>query len=424
MRSFLRRATIGILLSLPFFVSQAASAETLEIAAGSDNTSLLKALATAYQKDHPDVTINVPPGPRSYDDLAQDLLRRATVGDQLPELLVVGNNQRLFAERGLAQPLSAIIEKRPDSLLATATPVVREKGRIGNDIYGIAFGISLPVALFNADLVRQAGGDTAHLPTDWTGILDLADKINKLGGPVTGGFIETDGSASLGLLYLIQSQGGTMMSADETKLTVDSPQGVAAMKILAHFGRAGQAKAAMTRDQARQAFGAGTIGVFVTMSSTIPMLEKAAGDRFKVVSVALPVVEGKGTIPSAGPIASIMSKDPQKQEAALAFIEFLVGPEGQRVVAEASGYYPLNEPAIEKSEALKASLASRPNAHAILERLSVATSWYTPPGNNAPKIATITSDNLLRAVSLKATPEETVKAITEQVAPLLPSLQN
>ncbi|KRQ96297.1 extracellular solute-binding protein [Bradyrhizobium valentinum] len=418
MSSF-KRVLCSISFVAALLAANAAFSETLEIAAGSDNTKLLEHIGAAFEIANPGVKVNVPPGPRSYDDLAQDLLRRATIGQPLPDLVVVGSGQRLYAERSLAVELDPFIAANPELEIARASPVVREKGRVGKAIYGAAIGVATPTILFNSDLVGKAGSDPNNLPTDWDGVLALARKINRLGPPIVGGYIEADGGGAISLLWLLQSNGGSLMNEDETRLQIDTPAGRAAMNVLKGFGEAGQATAAMTRDQARQAFAAGTIGVLAGTSSTIAFAEKAAGNRFKVLAEPFPVKPEGGTIATAGPITSILTKDPERQKLALKFIEFALGPRGQQIVAESSGYYPLNQRSINASPELKSLLAQRPNANAVLSRLDVATGWYAPPGPNAPRIFTIVTDHLLRVVGLKEAPEVAVKALTKEIEPLV-----
>lgn len=415
----LKRVLFSITFAAALLAANAAFSETLEIAAGSDNTKLLEALGAAFEATGPGVKVKIPPGPRSYDDLAQDILRRHTVGQALPDLLVVGSNQRLYAERGLIISLNPLLSAKPDLKLATASPIVREKGRVAGEIYGAALGVSIPVVMFNSELVRKAGGDMNALPRDWDGILGLARRINQLGSPVIGGFIEADNSGALTLLFLLQSQGGSLMDKTESRLQLDTPEGLAALSILKRFGEAGQAKAAMTRDQARQAFGAGTIGVLVGTSSTIAVAEKAAGDRFTVVAVPLPIKQGVGTLPTSGPVASIFKTTPAKQELALKFIDFALGSQGQQIVAESSGYYPANQLAIDKSPELKEKLAKRPNAKAVFANFPVASGWYTPPGAQAARVSTIVNNHLLQVVTLKESPEDAAKALTKEVEPLV-----
>ncbi|MDE3823627.1 extracellular solute-binding protein [Sinorhizobium meliloti] len=414
-----RSAALAFTVMTSLVVPQYTLAQTIVIASGSDNNELMEALAAAFEADNPGAFVDVPSGPRSYDELTQDLLRRATVGAPLPDLLVIGSNQRLFAERGLAQALDHLLETREESYLTNATPVVLEKGRIGSNIYGVAFGISLPVVLFNSELVIRVGADPENLPRDWNGILSLASKIDQLGVPIVGGYIETDGSGAINLLNLLQSHGGRMMSEDESVLTIDSSYGLAALTTLRQFGEVGQTEAAMSRDQARAAFAAGTIGVFVTMSSVITSAEAGSDNRFQVLSVPMPVVDG-GSLAAAGPIASILTTDQERTDLAIRFIEFLVSPKGQEVVATSSGYYPLNKPAIDDSKTLSQLLVERPNAASIIDNLPFAGAWYTPPGANATRIARVTTDVLEGVVSHAITPEEAIDQLTSEIEPLLP----
>lgn len=408
----------SICMSLAAFSFVAsASAERIDVISTTFTVPMVEALAAAFEDRNPGVDVNLLAGPRSDDDMAQNLLRYKTVGDALPDLLVLGGNQRLLAESDITVPITELLAQTYPGL-AAAPDVMFAKPLPDGKIYGIAFGLSMPVVLFNADLIQRAGGDPNNLPTDWKGILALAEKVNSLGSPVVGGFIEADNSGSLTLLYLLQSHGERMMNAGETKLTIDTPKAVEALSVLRGFGLAGQAKAAMSKDQARQAFGAGTIGVFVTMSSTIAAAEAAAGDRFKIRSVSFPAT-ADGTIPTSRPMVSILTKDTEKYPVLLKFLDFAVSPEGQLIVAKTSGYFPTSQTSIDASPELTELLAARPNAHSVLDRLPKAVDWYVPPYGQGARVAKIVTDNLMQVVGLSLTPDEAVEAMTGEIAPLL-----
>jgi multiple sugar transport system substrate-binding protein len=411
---------ISVFAALTSLWPIAAPAKPIEVLGGSYVKELMQSMAAGFQKATPGAELKIATGPRSDDDLLQEILRRSTVGGELPDIVITGSGLRLLSERGIAVGLDALIAARPQSNLTSASRIVLDKGRVGNGSYGVAFGLSMPVVLFNTSLVDKAGGDAAHLPTDWPGILALARRVNALGPPIVGGFIEADNTGSLSLLYLLQSQGGRLMDSDERRLMIATPQGMAALDILRGFGEVGQAKASMTRDQARQAFGAGTIGIFVTMSSTIAKHEQAVAGHFSVASVPLPIVDG-GTIPTAGPIAVLLSKDEERQKAALEFLEYLVSPEGQTIVVTKSGYLPINEQAIRDSTQLQNLLAARPNTKSILSRLPVADGWFEPPGDNPAKIAALVNERLFDVVTLREDPKSAARSLSEAISPLLPS---
>jgi multiple sugar transport system substrate-binding protein len=361
-------------------------------------------------------------GPREEDQLVQQLLRLKLVGGVLPDVVFMGGNRiRTLAEQGLAVPLDAFIEADPDWKQGRVSSAVTAAGRVNGKTYGIAFGFSLPVVLFNSELVRRAGGDPERLPSDWPEIVTLAQRIDRLGNGVVGGFVEYDNGGAFSFLSLLNSHGGRLLTDDERNVAFDDERGLRTLQIYRDFGTAGQARADMTRDQARQAFGAGSIGIFVTMSSVIPRLEETAGERFDVLSMPLPLDADGGRVPAAGPVAVMLTRDPARQREALELMKFACSTRGQMLLAQGSGYAPANEVAIQSSPQLKALLAGRRNAPAYLERLDDATDWYSPPGPNTTRITDAIVLHLQQVVTLKASPETALRAMETEVTSMLPT---
>jgi multiple sugar transport system substrate-binding protein len=392
---------------------------TLSGAGNAQNFALYEKLAEDYSAAHPGVTISWAGGVREASELQQQLLRNSIVGATLPDVV--------FFTGPLLQPLrQAGIVAALDPMIGAETgwdarfsPAVTAPGTIAGGTYGLAIGVSMPVVLFNAALVRQAGGDPADLPRDWPGILDLAHRMDGIAPGTVGGFFEYDNGIGFSWLALLESFGGRVMDASDTRFTFAGPEGLAALSLLRDFGEeAGQAKADMTRDQARAAFGAGTIGVAASMSSLIPRYEEAAAGTFDVVSVPFPVVPGTGRLPVSALIGAVLSQDPAVQAAALGFLEYAAGPEGQLAVATTSGYAPTNLRAIEASPELAAALAGRANAHAYLDNLGVVGGWYVVPGENGLKIADMFLDHLQQVVTLAETPEAALASMQDEASSL------
>jgi len=354
-------------------------------------------------------------GPREMEEGVQQLLRDSLVGAEMPHIyLYAGNATRLLADRGMAVPLNDMMAADVEAM-KEISPSVPAGGQVRNKTYGFSFGISMPMVLFNSALVEKAGGNPAALPQDWTGILDLGRKVQALGAPNLGAAIEYDNGAAFSWLYLLQSHGGTMMDTAESKLTFDGPEGLAALNVLQQFGSAGQGKADMTRDQLRQAFGAGTVGILVGMSSLIPRYEQQADGRFKVLAVRMPMRDGGGRLPSSSPIAAILAKDTATQKAAFEFLKFVVSPQGQTIVARESGYEPINAVAVQKSPELRALIERRSYARALLDSLPVSTGWFALPGTGGPKAAKIFNDNLRDVVVGKSTPQVALASMKKDV---------
>lgn len=394
---------------------------TLEVRGAPFIKAVHEEIGAAFNEAGKDVRVTITMGPREGDEAVQEILRQALVGQGLPDIVFVdGNLVRLLAERGLAVPLDPFIKADPQWGAQGFTRAVAETGRINGTTYGLAFGLSLPTVLFNSELVRKAGGDPASLPTDWPGILALARRMNGIGENVVGGFIEHDNTGALSFLALLETHGGHFLSEDERSIAFTGPEGERALDVLRGFGEAGQARADMTRDQARQAFGAGNLGVFVTMSSTIPRHEQAAAGRFDVLAVPYPILAENGRLPAAGPIGVMLARDPERQKAAFEVLKFYSGPRGQTILALGSGYAPVNEIAIRDTSMLGDMLAKRRNAHAYLARLDRATTWWAPPGENSVRITNAVRTNLQQVVTLAKSPREVLAIMERETRALLP----
>lgn len=378
-----------------------------------------EAMCTAFGNRRPGKAARLRLGPNEDDVAVQQILRSALIREGIPDVVVInGNLTRLLAERGLAADLDPLIGTDAEWNTLGFAPGVAAAGKVSGRTYGTAFGLSLPVVLFNAELVHRAGHDPKALPADWPGIIALARKIAALDPAIVGGFMEYDSNGAFAFLALINSFGAPAMTENEKSVAFANEKGAAALGILRDFAEAGQGKADMTRQQARQAFGAGAIGVMVTMSSTISTLEKAAGGRFEVVSAPYPLAPD-GWLPTAGPIAIMLTQDRERQKTAFDYMKFAASAEGQTILATKSGYVPVNEIAIRDSAFLGKVLAERRNAHSYLARIGAARSWYAFPGPNSVRICDGIKNRLREVATLKLAPKDALARISEEVAALL-----
>lgn len=174
--------------------------------------------------------------------------------------------------------------------------------KIDGQIQGIGVGFSVPVLYYNADLVRQASGD-APFPKTWDEIIKLAKKIEGSNERVVGGFYRTD---ALFFQAQLNSRGTGYMDSKETVILPDNDAAQSAFALIKSIGEAGQAKVPMQREQARQAFTSGTVGMLSDMSSQIASFKKQIAGNFELGVARFPIPAASGRIPAAG-IAAIMS---------------------------------------------------------------------------------------------------------------------
>lgn len=412
---------LGLLLTLALAVSgcEQPESDALVIHAQPYIKPVYEQVVADYGNAHPEISVRFEAGPRDEEQLVQQLLRSSLIGGPLPDVVMVsGNFVRLLAERELAVPLDAIIAGHPQWRSSVANAVI-DAGRFGQSTFGLAFGFSVPVVLFNRELVRRAGMDPEHLPTDWPQILALAKRMDNPAEGIVGGLLEYDGGGAFSFLALLESHGGALLSADERAVAINGVAGLKALQVVQGFGLAGQARADMSRDQARQAFGAGSVGVFVTMSSMLPRLTRAAEGYFEIGMVPFPL-QANGRLPTAGPVAVMLTRDPKRQRAVFELMSYLTSMEAQTVLVTESGYAPANSRVIAESPAFRELLDKRSFSATVIGQLDAATRWYAPPGPNAIRIADRITTRMQQVVTFEQQPSSALRQLVDEIRPLLP----
>jgi multiple sugar transport system substrate-binding protein len=200
-----------------------------------------------------------------------------------------------------------------------------------------------------------------------------------------------------------------MMSADERRVTFEQNPARGALDIYRAFGRAGQARADMDSDPARQAFSGGGITLLVDSSSALSAFEKQIDGRFRLGTARLPFAAG-GTLPPSGVALVMHTRDPARIPAAWAYMKFVVSAEGQALIGKSTGYLPANDLIIRRREGLAGYYETRPLFEPVIASLPLMTRWPGFPGQNAPQIDSAIFDGLTDVITLAKTP---VQAATE-----------
>ncbi|MGV3553332.1 ABC transporter substrate-binding protein [Rhizobium sp.] len=420
-RNLLAAATMSVVMAsiLPQSVlSQEKVNLTISFSYG-PYSELFDALAQKFEEANPNVKITtLQPIVGSHEEHLQQVLRASVTGD-LPDVSFQGNHLlQILVQRGLPVALDPFIEKDPEFNALGLTDGAKSVGRIDGTTYGIGFQSSAPAVFYNSELLKKAGVETGNLPKTWPEIIALSKRINEQSADTMGGFFDYSSSGAFTFQAMIRGQGGEMMKPDNKTIAFNGPQGLATMKLLKQFVTDGGMQD-MSRDQAYQAFGAGTIGIMPTASSNLSQFEKLAGDRFKVVIGPWPL-SADGKLPTGGRTAVIFTRDPAKQAAAWDYLKFVTGPEGQTMMVKFTGSLPSNEKAINDPALLGKFYQDNPNQLAATQQLADLGDWYTFPGDNAVKINTVINDSLQSVVSLKSEPDVALDKMVNDVQALLP----
>jgi len=378
-------------------------------------------LVTRFHAAHPDVRVVAKPPYTNYEDGLERVLRGAISGD-VPDVTIQAiNRQRVLVEKRIAQPLGRFIRNEPQWATRGYASGLMEMGRFDGDTWGLPFLVSTPIVYYNADLVRKVGADPNQFPQDWNAILTLAGKINALGNEISGISFAWDITGNWLWQSLVMSYGGTMMSADEKRVTFGDEPGKRSIELLGRMVKEGGMRN-LKAAAAMQSFAAGKMGILISTAAYTETIEKGVGERFPVRTTTFPLPAGpqKGKLPGGGSALMVLAKQPDKQKAAWTFVKFLTSAESAAYVARHTGYAPANQLAASDPQYLGDFYKSKPNHLANMRQLAYITQWYAFPGDNALKITDVISDHLQSVVTGDAAPQVALQRMVSDVERLLP----
>jgi multiple sugar transport system substrate-binding protein len=196
-------------------------------------------------------------------------------------------------------------------------------------------------------------------PSTWQQVYQEAQK--------SGGIVY-QGAAYEGLtcdfLELLFSAGGSVLSEDQTKATIDSPQAVKALQFMVDGIKDGAAPKAVTTYMEPESLTAFQTGKYAFMRNwpyAYALNEKAAKVKGKFKVMPFPTFEGGGKAGILGGHNSVISAYSKNPGAALKLIEFIGSPEIQRAYAAQFSLTPVrndvyDDPAVKKALPFAAEL--------------------------------------------------------------------
>ncbi|MDA9505267.1 hypothetical protein XI09_11335 [Bradyrhizobium sp. CCBAU 11386] len=405
--------------ALPSGASPAIAQKVIRItAAPAAWAPMFRELAAQFEELNPDIAVKIEAKNRDFESLTEQTLREAITGD-LPDLTVTGSNQvRAFVERGYAVDLGQFMSTDREWEDVGYSSAAADTGRIDGHQYSLTLAASMPVIVYNKDLIAKAGANPEAFPSEWPDIINLGRKIASTDQDI-GLFFEHESNGNWMFLALLESVGGKI-ATPSNDVAFASQQGLWSLDVIRLIGEAGQARVDMSRDQARQAFTAGKLGILVTASSAIGGFQKQIGGRFPLGVAPFPLPSPSGRLPVAGLTAILLSKDQARAFAAWKFLKFAMTPSSQAVIVKSTGMVPFNERAIDDPNSLGSLYSSEPLFAVALRNRDRATSWYSFPGPNSIKIFNTIKDILQSVMTLKVPPEQALQEMKTKVAALMP----
>jgi multiple sugar transport system substrate-binding protein len=283
----------------------------------------------------------------------------------------------------------------------------------------MAFAVSTPIIYYNTDLVEQAGGDPGDLPTDWDGVLKLAQDINALGADKVGIYHSWAITGNWMWQALVFSHGGSMTTADESAVAFTDENGQRAMATFARILDEGKMPD-LSHEAARQTFFAGNMGIWTESTSLLRVADENVGGKFNWKTGPFPLAGPNPRLPTGGNAALMFAKDPAQQAAAWEFMKFITGPVGATIMVKGTGYAPPNSTPADDPALLKPFYDEHPNHLTALRQAPYMTPWYAFTGANNLKIIDVIKDHLQSVANRSVAPADGLQAMAEEVKGLMP----
>lgn len=344
-------------------------------------------IADRFTAERPDVTISFQAPATDYDEGLISVIRQSLAGNA-PDVFMVGSHLiRELVSRELVEPIDDLVAGRDMAALGY-TPEVLAFTQVDGVQYGLPWTSSTPVMFYNADLVRQAGGDPAAMPKTWEETIALAGRIQALGDGVMGMYY-TPGDDDWMTQNLLANAGLSPLAAEGT-LAFETDGGRQALALFERFHKEG-GQTAISDTDARQQMFAGKLGLYFNSTAAVRSFEREIADRFDWGTAVMPTLVEGGGVAAGGMAAVVLAKDPEKRKAAFDYVLYGTSAASQAYIVENTGYMPVNSGSV---ALLRDFYAAHPAFETSVKQLDRAYPWFGWPGRNGARISQIVLDTM------------------------------
>lgn len=231
----------------------------------------LPELLKGFQEQNPDVTVEVTPVPW---DSAHDKFTSAIAAGTAPDVAQVGSTWMAeFVGLDALEPTPS--EVATDDYFAGALDSVTVDGTV----YGVPWYVETRVVFYRKDLAEKAG--IAEPPTDWEGLLALAQAFQQKADATWGIALQPGGQGSWQtLMPFIWSGGGDVVDEAGTAFTFESAPNEEALVYYQSYFTEKVADPAPADGVTEQDFVSGKVPMFISGPWMMSAVEALGGDGF------------------------------------------------------------------------------------------------------------------------------------------------
>jgi multiple sugar transport system substrate-binding protein len=284
---------------------------------GKDTSGAYGTAIDLFKKENSKVNVKLVELPESADEQRRQLVQRLDAESDECDVLgmdVIWTAE--FAAQNWLQDTSQIIEPRQDDFIASTL----ETAQYEDKYWAVPYHTNAGFLYYRTDQVEQA-------PETWEDVYAAAGENNGI--VYQGARYE---GLTVNFLELLYSGGGSVLSDDGQEVTVNSPEGEAALAFMAEGVQGGTAPKAVTtymEEESRRAFENGNATFMRNWPYAYALgKESKIADNFDVGT--FPGFEGGEPAGVLGGINLAISAYSKNPEGAAAFINFATGPEVQK----------------------------------------------------------------------------------------------
>ncbi|WP_178023479.1 ABC transporter substrate-binding protein [uncultured Paenibacillus sp.] len=375
---------------------------------------LIDSLVEEYNSSQSQVKVKSVFVQNSYEGIVEKLQVQAAA-KKLPDVVSNGLLYTRFASDVMhAVPLEPFIE-RDGYEMSDFFPTMLNLGKNEQgQLIGLPYGISTPILYYNADHFRAVGLNPDKPPQTWEEFPDVAKQLTQ--GGHSGASVPID----FGWLYqaLMETYGGSMMSADGKTVGLDSEASVKAVQMIVDMVTKDKSMPLLQLLQTGEAMAKGDVSMLVNTTAMLGTIKPVA--QFDLRTAPFPTYGGKRVVPAGGANLMIFSQDPAKQEAAWDFLKFLIDPKRSVQISKSTGYMVSRQTALDDPDMQK-FLEENPVYKATYEQIDEMVPWFNFPGTGGTRVQKIITDQVQAALQGQKTPEEAMKEAAKQANSLIQS---
>jgi ABC-type glycerol-3-phosphate transport system substrate-binding protein len=374
-------------------------------------------LTQAFQAKYPNVKVVTQfSASTSWDAFFTDLQTAIAGGANLDLVYVPTEGQRLFAGKGLIEPLDSYLERDQADMVefntganASILKMAKEKASTDGQTYFIPYLYNTMGVYYNKQVFAQADVEAPSGSWTWD---DLENTMAQLKAAGVQYPFSLDNGLFTGISPWLLTNGANVLNDDWSESTINSPAAVEAVDFAAKIVADGYSPIPGGKFNVNQQFAQGNVAMFGggawptggLLSSGLELDDFGIAPWPKNVRQGSPVGWG-----SQGLLASSENK-----EAGWAYIKFLTSPEAQDLIGlnRLNSALPILESSIDKASSVY------PEGYKYLfDALDYSSAIPGPSASIA--IQQAVQDTYLSILTGQQRPEEGMKKLDGTIAPLL-----